>query len=172
MKRPAKGSQKAPAFKPSGAKDRISEQDYEELKATFDLFDEDGSGSIDTEEISKVMEELGLHLRNPVVGAILMAIKDAGRPIGWEEFLDMTVRTVGDCKTPDGLATVFGHYDKNGDGFIDLDDWKQVARSLGETMNEEEIIEMMHNAYILNNLSSNEAVNQEEFVKVVNKYSA
>jgi Ca2+-binding EF-hand superfamily protein len=32
-------------------KDRISSNDYEELKATFDLFDEDGGGTIDPIEV-------------------------------------------------------------------------------------------------------------------------
>jgi Ca2+-binding EF-hand superfamily protein len=45
-----KGSQKVPTG-PTSWKDRISEQDYEELKATFDLFDEDGGGTIDPVEV-------------------------------------------------------------------------------------------------------------------------
>ena len=32
-------------------KDRITQTDYEELKNTFDLFDEDGGGTIDPVEI-------------------------------------------------------------------------------------------------------------------------
>jgi len=53
------------------------------------------------------------------------------------------------------MTKIFGHYDQNGDGFIDLEEFKQMARQLGETMNEEEIIELMHNTYILNNFNSN-----------------
>ena len=44
------------------------------LKAIFDEFDEDGGGDIDTEELGKVMEQLGqhcteaeLHVRTPVL---------------------------------------------------------------------------------------------------------
>ena len=44
----------------------------ERLKAIFDEFDEDGGGDIDTEELGKVMEQLGqncteaeLHVRAP-----------------------------------------------------------------------------------------------------------
>ena len=168
MKKPATQSGRG-APKPSGARDRITEQDYEELKETFDLFDDDGSGSIDPVEIEKVMEELGLKKRNPIVGQILENIRSAGRPINFEEFLTMCVDTVGETKTNQGLATIFTHYDKNGDGVIDLDEFKQVARELGETMNEEEIIELMHNAYILNNTASNETFDLSEFTAIVNK---
>ena len=36
-------------------------------------------------------------------------------------------------------------------------------------MNDDEIVEMMHNAYILNNTSTNEAFNFEEFSSIVTK---
>ena len=169
MKKPATQSGKAVVQKATGVRDRITEQDYEELKETFDLFDDDGSGSIGPVEIEKVMEELGLKKRNPIVGQILETLRSAGRPIGFEEFLAMCVDTVGETKTPEGLSRIFTHYDKNGDGIVDLDEFKQVARELGETMNEEEIIELMHNAYILNNTASNEGFDLAEFTAIVNK---
>jgi Ca2+-binding EF-hand superfamily protein len=44
------------------------------LKAIFDEFDDDGGGDIDTEELGKVMEQLGqhcteaeLHVRDPAL---------------------------------------------------------------------------------------------------------
>ena len=49
-----KGSQRAPS-KATSWKDRISQADYDSLKETFDLFDEDHGGTIDPEEIDKVM---------------------------------------------------------------------------------------------------------------------
>jgi len=46
----------APVKAPTAWKDRLLPQDYEELKSTFEVFDEDGSGSIDPVEINKVLE--------------------------------------------------------------------------------------------------------------------
>ena len=67
------------------------------------------------------------------------------------------------------MTKIFGHYDQNGDGYIDLEEFKLMARTLGETMNEEEIIELMHNTYILNNFNSNEAIDLNEFLTICNK---
>lgn len=41
---------------PTQWKDRLLAEDYEELKHTFEVFDEDGSGTIDPVEINKVLE--------------------------------------------------------------------------------------------------------------------
>lgn len=49
---------KAPVVPPkpaSNPRDRLSEHDIQELKATFDLFDEDHGGTIDPAEIHKIL---------------------------------------------------------------------------------------------------------------------
>lgn len=45
--KPATTSSKVQPKPLSGWKDRILQEDYDELKNTFDVFDEDGSGTID-----------------------------------------------------------------------------------------------------------------------------
>ena len=42
-------SKAQPAKVKTSFRDRINENDYNELKATFDLFDADGGGTIDPE---------------------------------------------------------------------------------------------------------------------------
>lgn len=51
--KPATNSGKA---KPTSWKDRLAAEDWEELKSTFDIFDEDASGTIDPSEINKILE--------------------------------------------------------------------------------------------------------------------
>ena len=62
----SKSQVKAPPTKATSWKDRLTEEDYNELRDTFNVFDEDGSGSIDPAEINKALEELGLDKRNPL----------------------------------------------------------------------------------------------------------
>ena len=170
MKKPAtQSSSKLQANKLTDPRDRITQQDFEELKETFDLFDEDGSGTIDPEELDKVFEELGLKNRNPTVGAILEEFKARNKALNFDDFLNIVVGKVGDTKSRDGLQKVFDIYDRDGAEFIDIEKFKQIARELGETMNETEIDEMMHNAFILNNTTSNEAFNFEEFYAIVTR---
>ena len=66
---------------PTQWKDRLSVEDYDELRQTFEIFDEDGSGTIDPPEISKVLEELGVERRSPYVLRIINGLKDKNKPI-------------------------------------------------------------------------------------------
>lgn len=68
-----KSKTSAPVPTKSGAptktswKDRISSADYDELKSTFDLFDQDGGGTIDPVEVEGILSELGLKGRSSIV---------------------------------------------------------------------------------------------------------
>ena len=125
-----KGSQKVSAPSTSW-KDRISEQDYEELKATFDLFDEDGGGTIDPIEVEKILDELGLKGRSSIVFDIINGLREINRPLKFDEFLNIVCSKVGDCKSRDGITKVFQLWDKEGNGYADFDSFKRIARELG-----------------------------------------
>lgn len=107
---------KAPAPAPTKVtswKDRLTEEDYNELRDTFNVFDEDGSGSIDPTEINKALEELGIDKRNPFIVSLIHALRDKNKPITFEEFLDIVGSKVGDTKTKEGLKRIFALYDVN-----------------------------------------------------------
>ena len=125
----------------------------------FDLFDEDHGGTVDPEEINKVLEEIGLKKRNETVAAIIEALKNKNKSIRFDEFVEIVGHKVGDLKSKEGLSKVFDMFDKDSTGLITFDNFKQLARELGEMMNDDEIVEMMHNAYILNNTPSHEGFN-------------
>jgi len=112
----------------SSWKDRISEQDYEELKNTFDLFDEDHGGTIDPVEVEKILEELGLKGRSSIVFDLINGLRDLNRPINFEEFLGIVCSKVGDLKSRDGVTKVFELWDREGNGYADFESFKRVAR--------------------------------------------
>ena len=163
------GKQSKPA--PTQWRDRLTAEDYEELKNTFEVFDEDGSGTIDPAEINKVLEELGLDKRNPFILSLIHGLRDKNRPIGFDEFVDTIASRVGETRTKDGLRRVFAHFDKNEDGYVDFEEFKAIAKEIKDGINDDEILEMMHSTHINQKTSSNEAFSFDEFYGIVSRFN-
>ena len=62
MIRPIKASPKLKRERPG-----LTEDEVEEIKEAFDLFDTDGSGTIDPKELRATMQSLGFDTRNQVI---------------------------------------------------------------------------------------------------------
>ena len=158
--------------KPSSWKDRISQDDYNDLKETFQVFDEDNSGSIDPEEITKALEALGTEGRNPFILNLIYALKDKNRAVSFDEYLDIVCSRVGEVKTKDGLKKVFAIFDNNEDGVIEFEEFKAISKWLKEGINDDDLLEMMHSTHVNQKTSTNECVSFEEFYRIVSKFNS
>ena len=152
-------------------KDRLHPEDYEQLRNTFDLFDEDGSGFIDPEEINKIMEELGDSRKGSFIFGIIEHLKSKNKPINFDEFVDLVSPKVGDVKTKDGLRTVFKHMDTDDDDYINYDEIKKLSRMAGDIINDDEILELLHSIFINHKTNNNEGLYFEEFYQLVTRYN-
>lgn len=94
--------------------------------------------------------------RNEAVFQMILDLQGKGKNINFDEFLEVIYSKLGDTRTKEGLQKIFNLYDTEQSGLIDFEKVKRVCKELGETMVDEEIIEMMHNTHILNQTESNE----------------
>jgi centrin-1 len=157
--------------KPTSWKDRLTSEDWDELKSTFDIFDEDQSGTIDPVEINKVLEELGLDKRNPFILQVINGLKDKNKPINWDEFVDIIASQVGETKTRDGLRKVYALFDKDENGVVDFEEFKSIGKQLHDALNDDDLLEMMHSAHVNHKTSTNEGFTFEEFYSIVSKFN-
>jgi hypothetical protein len=68
----------------------LSEEEIEEIREAFNLFDTDGSGTIDPKELKAAMQSLGFEAKNQTIYQMIGDIdKDGSGSIDFEEFLDM-----------------------------------------------------------------------------------
>ena len=144
----------------------LTEDEIEEIKEAFDLFDTDGSGNIDPKELRAAMQSLGFEAKNQTIYQMIGDIdKDGSGEIDFEEFLDMMTAKMSDKDSREDIMKVFNLFDDDQSGKISLRNLKRVAKELGETMTDAELLEMIERA---DNDQDGE-INFEEFYSIMTK---
>ena len=151
-------------------KQELSEQQKQEIKEAFDLFDTSGSGTIEAKELKVALRALGFEpskdeLRN-LIGNF---DKDGSGRIDFHEFLDIMITKMSEKDSQQELDKAFELFDLNKDGAISFDELKRVAQDLGEDMTDEELREMIAGA---NKGDKDGTVNRTGFYNILNKSNA
>ena len=144
------GREKSPAkrTREAGSVSGLTEDEIEEIREAFNLFDTDGSGVIDPNELTAAMQSLGFESKNPVIFNMIsdLATYSKGKPIDFDAFLDCIVDKLGDKESKGGIAKIFGLFDDDESQTIHVENLQRVAKELGETMTIEELTEMVERA--------------------------
>merc|ERR1712110_568104 len=68
----------------------LKQDEIEEIKEAFDLFDTDQSGEIDLKELKAAMQSLGYESKNDTIFTMLAELdKDGNASLDFKEFLDL-----------------------------------------------------------------------------------
>ena len=144
----------------------LTEDEIEEIKEAFDLFDTDGSGSIDPKELRAAMQSLGFEAKNQTIYQMITDLdKNKSGNIDFEEFLDMMTARISDKDTREDINKVFRLFDDDTSGSITIRNLRRVARELGETMTDEELQEMVERA----DSNGDGAVSMDDFYNIMTK---
>merc|ERR1711970_1363120 len=158
-----KMSRRAPA-KPKG----LTDDQIQEIREAFDLFDTDGSGTIDAKELKVAMRALGLDAKKDEIRRMINDIdKDGSGTIDFNEFLNMMTARMGDRDSREEIIKVFRLFDDDQTGKITFKNLKRVAKELGENMTDEELQEMIDEA----DRDADGEINEEEFLRIMKKTS-
>merc|ERR1711918_99352 len=91
--------------------------------------------------------------------------KDGSSSIDFEEFLDMMTAKMSDKDTREDIQKVFNLFDDDQTGHITLRNLKRVAKELGETMSDAELMEMIERA----DTDGDGEISPEEFYAIMTK---
>merc|ERR1740120_447794 len=85
----------------------LTEDEVDEIREAFNLFDTDGSGTIDPGELKAAMRSLGFETKNPTIFQMIADLDSDGNVIGFDDFLDAISSKLGDKETRDGINKIF-----------------------------------------------------------------
>lgn len=155
-----------PAKNQRKGRTELTEEQRQEIKEAFDLFDTDGSGSIDSKELKVAMRALGFEPRKEEVKRMIAEMdKDGSGTIEYNEFEDMMAAKMAERDPREEILKAFKLFDDDNTGKISFKNLKRVARELGENMTDEELMEMIEEA----DRDGDGEISQEEFLRIMKK---
>merc|ERR1719515_505266 len=127
--------------------DLLTEQQIEQLKVAFSLFDKDGDGVVTTKELGTLMRSLGQNPADRDLEAMINEVDiDGNGTIDFPEFLSLMAQEVQHVDSMDELIAAFSFFDKNESGWLHEDEFTRVMLSLGEKLSREEVSELISQA--------------------------
>ena len=142
----------------------MKEQKLAECKEVFELFDRDKDGSISIHELGNILRSLGV---NPTLSELQLMINevdtDGPGKIEFDEFYELFGKQLKESNTEEDYIEAFKIFDKDGNGFISLEELCQVMKSIGENITEEDAKQMIKEA----DIDGDGYINYHEFVKIM-----
>ncbi|XP_043912962.1 centrin-1 [Protopterus annectens] len=154
--------------KKTGPKADLTEEQKQEIREAFDLFDTDGAGTIDVKELKVAMRALGFEPKKEEIKKIISEIdKEATGKIGFNDFLAVMAQKMAEKDSKEEILKAFRLFDDDETGKISFKNLKRVAKELGENLTDEELQEMIDEA----DRDGDGEVNEEEFLRIMKKTS-
>lgn len=147
-----------------GLESNFTEERLAELRDVFNLFDEDGSGSLDAEELNFVLRSVGLAPSESEVRRMIDEVDaDGSGMIEWPEFLFLMSKNV--VKPDEQHRFAFEFFDKGKEGKIQKDDFVKQMQSLSKDFTAEELEMVFEEAKFED--GDTEQLTYKEFVKMM-----
>ncbi|OIT03357.1 PREDICTED: calcium-dependent protein kinase SK5-like [Nicotiana attenuata] len=121
--------------------ERLSEEEIGGLKELFKMLDTDNSGTITFEELKEGLRRVGSELMESEIKDLMDAADiDNNGTIDYGEFIAATVH-LNKLEREDNLLSAFSYFDKDGSGYITIEELQQACKEFGlSELNLDEII--------------------------------
>ncbi|KAJ8765432.1 hypothetical protein K2173_013190 [Erythroxylum novogranatense] len=142
----------------------LTQEQIEEFREAFCLFDKDGDGCITVDELATVIRSLDQNPTEEELHDMISEVDaDGNGTIEFLEFLDLMAKKMKETDAEEELKEAFKVFDKDQNGYISATELRHVMINLGEKLTDEEVEQMIKEA----DLDGDGQVNYEEFVKMM-----
>ena len=143
-----------------------NQEDLNEIRKGFEMFDVENNGKIDPFELKRTMEEMNLKDKNPFIYELISSLcykKDNKSKSGItsDEFISFLQSNISDVESKKGIKTIF-------DVFSDIDDkipmptFYQTAREVGDEEGGTEIRDLVEKSQ-----TSGKEIDFDEFYEIM-----
>merc|ERR1711990_1273925 len=145
---------------------QLSDEQLDEIREAFNLFDGDQSGAIDVRELKAAMRALGFEVKNEELKKMVSDIDNDGNgTIEFGGFLQMMTGKMGEKDTREDIEKVFKLFDDDNTNKISFRNLARVAEELGENIDAEELQDMINQA----DRDGDGEINIDEFYRIMKK---
>lgn len=118
----------------------LSEEQKQEIKEAFDLFDTDKTGTIDYHELKVAMRALGFDVKKQEVLNLMKEYdREGAGQIEYHDFLEIMTAKISERDPVEEILKAFKLFDEDNSGKISLRNLRRVARELGENLSDDEL---------------------------------
>jgi centrin-1 len=152
----------------SNGRGQLSEEQLQEIREAFELFDTDGSGAIDARELKTAMKALGFESTKEDIRRVITALDPNGtRTVSFAQFVQMVTAKMGEHDPMDEIKKAFTVFDDHHSGKISFKNLKRVSIELGENLTDDELREMIEEA----DRDNDGEISFDKFVRIMKKTS-
>jgi len=144
----------------------LSDEMRKEIEEAFNVFDQENTGKMEVKELKVAMRALGFEPRKDEITKMLASVSaDQSGEVTREQFIEMMASRLIEKDARDEISKAFRLFDDDETGKITFQNLKRVAKELGESISDEELRDMIHEA----DLDGDGQVNAEEFYRIMKK---
>mmetsp|Transcript_18879 Transcript_18879/g.45243 ORF Transcript_18879/g.45243 Transcript_18879/m.45243 type:complete len:152 (+) Transcript_18879:157-612(+) len=130
--------------------DQLTREQVEHFREAFALFDADGGGTIDVQELGSCLRALGQNPSEAELSKMILEIdQDGSGTIDFEEFLSMVTKRLADVDCETELVAAFQEFDAARSGLIPIETLRTVLSHFGECITVGEVDEMVQDFHAL-----------------------
>ncbi|PWN23072.1 putative CDC31-spindle pole body component, centrin [Microstroma glucosiphilum] len=142
----------------------LSDEQRQEIKEAFELFDTDKDGAVDYHELKVAMRALGFDLKKAEVLKLLREYDRRGEGLmEWEDFSKIMGDRIAARDPLEEIRRAFALFDDDNTGKISVKNLRRVAKELGEQLDEDELQAMIDEF----DLDQDGEINEQEFIQIM-----